>query len=44
MDEFERHYVSGLLSRAGGNIRQAARDARMDRSYLMELIKRHQLK
>jgi DNA-binding NtrC family response regulator len=44
VDEFERHYVSRLLSRAAGNIRQAARDARMDRSYLMELIKRHQLK
>jgi DNA-binding NtrC family response regulator len=44
VDRFERDYVTALLARTGGNIRQAARDARMDRSYLMELIKRHQLR
>jgi DNA-binding NtrC family response regulator len=44
VDEFELAYVRALLERAGGNIRQAARDAQMDRSYLMELIKRHRLK
>jgi DNA-binding NtrC family response regulator len=44
VDEFELAYVRALLERSGGNIRQAARDARMDRSYLMELVKRHRLK
>ena len=43
-EEFERHYLSALLERTGGNMRQAAREARMDRSYLMELVKRHHLK
>jgi DNA-binding NtrC family response regulator len=44
VDDFERAYVAALLERSGGNLRQAARDARMDRSYLMELVKRHRLK
>ena len=37
-------FITALLAKTGGNIRQAAREARMDRSYLMELIKRHQLR
>jgi DNA-binding NtrC family response regulator len=44
MDEFERRYVEQLLERSGGNVRQASRDGHMDRSYLMELIKRHRLR
>ncbi|MBX3130786.1 MAG: sigma 54-dependent Fis family transcriptional regulator [Polyangiaceae bacterium] len=44
MDDFERRYVERLLQKSGGNARQAARDARMDRSYLMELMKRHRLR
>lgn len=44
VDQFERRYVTALLARTGGNIRQASREARMDRSYLMELIKRHRLR
>jgi DNA-binding NtrC family response regulator len=44
VDQFERQYVTALLERTNGNIRAAAREARMDRSYLMELIKRHQLR
>lgn len=43
-DEFERRYVAHWLERTQGNVRQAARDAMMDRSYLMELIRRHRLR
>ena len=41
LDRFERDYLKALLARAGGNIRQAARVAQMDRSYLMKLLKVH---
>lgn len=43
-DDFERRYLERLLEKSEGNIRQASRDAHMDRSYLMELIKRHRLR
>jgi DNA-binding NtrC family response regulator len=41
VEKFERRYLEALLERAGGNIRQAARDGEMNRSYLMELLRRH---
>ncbi len=44
MDDFERRYVERLLQKCSGNVRQAAREGRMDRSYLMELMKRHRLR
>ena len=44
MDDFERRYVEHLLQKSGGNVRQASRDGQMDRSYLMELVKRHRLR
>jgi DNA-binding NtrC family response regulator len=43
LDRFERDYLSARLAAAKGNVRQLARDAAMDRSYLIELLKRHGL-
>lgn len=37
---FEARYVPYALERAGGNIAKAARDADMDRSHLMEMMRR----
>jgi len=39
--DFERIYVEALLARSGGNVSQAARDAKIDRVYLHRLIRRH---
>jgi DNA-binding NtrC family response regulator len=41
LDEFERIYLARLLERAGGNVSNAARIARMNRSYLIQMLKRH---
>ena len=41
LDHFEAQYLRALLERTGGSVRAAAREAKMDRSYLTELIKRH---
>ncbi|MEZ4223261.1 MAG: sigma 54-interacting transcriptional regulator [Polyangiaceae bacterium] len=43
LDRFEHDYLKNLLANTGGNVRQAARDAKMDRSYLIDLLKRHGL-
>ncbi len=39
--EFEQRYVTRLLERARGNVSAAARDARMDRTYLIKLLAKH---
>jgi transcriptional regulator with GAF, ATPase, and Fis domain len=40
-DRWEQRYVRELLSRAKGNISEAARIARMDRSHLRTLVRRY---
>jgi transcriptional regulator with GAF, ATPase, and Fis domain len=43
LDEFERDYLSSLLAKASGNVSEAARIGRVNRSYLIELLHRHGL-
>jgi DNA-binding NtrC family response regulator len=42
--EFERDYLERLLAEAKGNVSQASRTAKMDRSHLIDLLHRHGLK
>jgi DNA-binding NtrC family response regulator len=44
LHEFERRYLTRLLEASGGNVAQAARAARMDRSYLFQLLRRHDVR
>ncbi|HEV7556687.1 MAG TPA: sigma 54-interacting transcriptional regulator [Kofleriaceae bacterium] len=44
VSEFERTYLTRLMTDANGNVSQAARAARMDRSHLIDLLHRHGLK
>ncbi|HEY5934758.1 MAG TPA: sigma 54-interacting transcriptional regulator [Kofleriaceae bacterium] len=42
--DFEHGYLKQLMTDAGGNVSQAARIAKMDRSHLIDLLHRHGLK
>jgi transcriptional regulator with GAF, ATPase, and Fis domain len=42
--EFEKRYVKWLLGRHGGNVSAAARDAKMDRKHLNDMVKKHGLR
>lgn len=44
LDAFERRYLTHLVEAAGGNVSLAARTARMDRSYLIKLLQKHELR
>jgi DNA-binding NtrC family response regulator len=44
LDAFEREFVRALLARTESNVSAAAREARMDRTYLIKLIAKHGLK
>ena len=43
-DSFEREYLQAVLGRHGGNVSAAAREAKLDRSNFLRLLRRHQLR
>jgi DNA-binding NtrC family response regulator len=43
IDGFERDYLTGLISRCGGNISKASREAGIERVYLRKLLRKHGL-
>ena len=44
VDSFERAYLSDLIQRHNGNLSSAAREARLDRHHLRDLLKKHGIK
>ena len=43
MDEFERNYISTLLTTHRGNVSRAARQAGKDRRAFFELMRKHHI-
>ena len=44
LDSFEQKYLTDLIRDCEGNVSEAARRARMDRSYLLSLLRKHDLR
>ncbi|MEM9070715.1 MAG: sigma 54-interacting transcriptional regulator [Myxococcota bacterium] len=44
LHDFESRYLPKLLERASGNVSRAAREGRMDRTYLIKLLQKHGLR
>lgn len=44
VDHFEKEYLKGLIQRHRGNVSASAREARLDRSNFLRLLRRHGLK
>ena len=44
VDALERAYLTDLIQQAGGNVSSAAREARLDRHHLKDLLKKHGIK
>jgi DNA-binding NtrC family response regulator len=43
-EPFEREFLQALLARTGGNVSKAAREAELDRAYLIQILKKYDLK
>ena len=44
LDDFEARYLARLIEQTKGNVSQASRQAKMDRSYLIKLLQKHNLR
>ena len=44
VEQFESSYVHEMLKRAGGNVSEAARQSRMDRSNFRRIIRKHKIR
>jgi transcriptional regulator of acetoin/glycerol metabolism len=43
-EPFEKAYLQALLERSGGNVSEAARLGEVDRAYLLQLLRKHDLR